>query len=377
MVPGTGAIVASADTQGPYGEDWIRDGAFINEVLDYNRYSRAVTTHNRFYARVQTSPTNPSALRPPGNWPMASYGDGIDGAPVPWEIDETGLGIWTLYRHFGFLRGKDAKGYLAEVYPAITRAADFLTACVDPSTGLQCPASEDDNYTPSQSIKGAMTTVLGLRSAVSAAGLVGDRSVRVALWRQRLENLLVVIDKRLYDSKRREYTEGDTTGNAYNAAYQEGGWLLWPVQIKAASDPVMRDEAKAVQRTMEASFAAPFGEYESRGLLGLAHQWSRPTPAQTTAMKRDLAYIARTVTTPTGLFGEAWKRFSDHRPRPVEDMPHVWEHALFYLESVQIEGSRRYGFQRQDTYQHQCATRRAPAAACSPRPRRPRRGAPR
>src|SRR5439155_17575574 len=34
MVTGSGAIVASADTQGPYGEDWIRDGAFINHVLD-------------------------------------------------------------------------------------------------------------------------------------------------------------------------------------------------------------------------------------------------------------------------------------------------------------------------------------------------------
>ena len=28
--PQTGAIVASVNTQGPYGEDWIRDGAFIH-----------------------------------------------------------------------------------------------------------------------------------------------------------------------------------------------------------------------------------------------------------------------------------------------------------------------------------------------------------
>src|SRR5205823_3705105 len=70
-VPETGAIVASVNTQGPYGEDWIRDGAFINRLLDENGYTSLVTQHNLFYARIQASPANPSAIRPPGNWTMA------------------------------------------------------------------------------------------------------------------------------------------------------------------------------------------------------------------------------------------------------------------------------------------------------------------
>src|SRR2546423_1575458 len=103
MVGESGAIVASADTQGPYGEDWIRDGAFINQLLDGNGFTDAVTRHNLFYARVQASTDNPSPSRTPGNWPMASYGDGIDGAPIPWEIDETGLGMWALGSHAAYL----------------------------------------------------------------------------------------------------------------------------------------------------------------------------------------------------------------------------------------------------------------------------------
>src|SRR5207244_1172671 len=127
IVPDSGAIVASADTQGPYGEDWIRDGAFINQVLDDNGFAADVTRHNLFYARVQTSAANPSPARPPGNWTMASYGDGVDGAPIPWEIDETGLGVWALWSHAAYLTGSARSGYLANVYPAIGRAADFLT----------------------------------------------------------------------------------------------------------------------------------------------------------------------------------------------------------------------------------------------------------
>jgi hypothetical protein len=357
MVPGMGSIVASADTQGPYGEDWIRDGAFFNEVLDGNGFTAAVTKHNLFYARVQTSAANPSPLRPPGNWPMASYADGIDGAPVPWEIDETGIGTWTLLRHASFLSAAERKSYLAAVYPAITRAADFLTRCVDPTTGLQCPASEDDNYTPSQSLHGAEATVLGLRSAIAAAALVGDTAAHVAQWQARLRALLAAIDMHLYDPQRHEYTEGNTTGNAYDAAYEDGGWLLWPVQLKPADDPVMRDEALAVQRTMDASFKAPTGEYESRGLLGLAHQWAHPTQEQLAGMRHDLAYTASRITTPTGLLGEAWKRFSSAKPQPVEDMPHVWEHSLFYLAAIQIDGARPYSFDRSGLYARLCAAR--------------------
>ena len=228
-------------------------------MLDENGYATLVTQHNLFYARIQTSPTNPSAIRPSGNWTMAAYADGIDGAPIPWEIDETGLGIWTLYDHSTFLHGPAARTYLEQVYPAIVRSADFLTLCEDPTNGMQCTANEDDNYTPSQSLHGAEAVFLGLRSAVAAAKAMGDTGVRVGLWQARLDRLGAAID-RLYDPGKRAYGEGASGSNAYNLDYSDGGWLLWPVQYKRYDDPTMRGEADAVDRALRASLAAPRGQ---------------------------------------------------------------------------------------------------------------------
>ena len=72
-VSDSGAIVASVNTQGPYGEDWIRDGSFLNRMLDENGLTDWVTAHNLFYARVQASPDNPSLLRGMGEKEVKSY----------------------------------------------------------------------------------------------------------------------------------------------------------------------------------------------------------------------------------------------------------------------------------------------------------------
>jgi hypothetical protein len=292
---------------------------------------------------------------------MAAYSDGVDGAPIPWEIDETGLGIWTLYDHSTFLHGAAARAYLAQVYPAIVRSADFLTVCEDPSNGMQCTANEDDNYTPSQSLHGAETVYLGLRSAVAAAKAMADSDPRVALWQARLDRLHAAIDK-LYDPAKGAYGEGQAGGNAYNLDYSDGGWLLWPVQYKPYSDPTMRGEAATVDKSMRAALAGPRGQYEAKALLGLA--FARRDPVGLAALRGPLAYMARSLTTSTGLFGESWTRLKDGRLQPVQDMPHVWEHALFYLAALQIDGSRRYTFQRGDAFTRACRSGAAPPLAC-------------
>ena len=74
--------------------------------------------------------------------------------------------------------------------------------------------------------------------------------------------------------------------------------------------------------------------------------------------------MARTLTTPTGLFGESWTRLRSGRPLPVQDMPHVWEHALFYMAALRIDGSRPYSFARSDAYTRACRSGAAAPAAC-------------
>src|SRR5205807_10546481 len=159
-------------------------------------------------------------------------------APIPWEIDETGLGIWTLYDHSTFLRGTRARVYLASVYPAIVRSADFLTLCEDPTSGMQCTANEDDNYSPSQSLHGAETVYLRLRSAIAAAHVLGDGDPRVALWQARLQRLGAAIDK-LYDPAKHAYRAGNSAGNAYTLAPSDGGRLRCPAQYKPYGHPTL------------------------------------------------------------------------------------------------------------------------------------------
>jgi hypothetical protein len=339
--PDTGAIVASADTQAPYGEDWVRDGSFINEALDLAGFTDLVTRHNVFEAGAQTSATNPDVLRPPGNWPMMVYGDGQPSGPIPYEIDETGLGAWTLWEHAGFLAPADARRYLREVYPAISRAAQWLTACRDPN-GFQCSANEDDSFTPSQTLHGAGPVLLGLRSAVAAAAAVGDASPLVQTWRSRADQLAAAIDS-LYDQRpgQRAYREGPGNASAVPVSYTDGGWLLWPVRLHPYGDARMQAEAAAVWPAMWASLASNSGGYEAKSLVGVCRAWSPPTPAQQQAMVSALHEFATVLPLSTGLFSEFWQRFPPGGPiRGVNDAPHVWEHALFYLAALCIDGAR-------------------------------------
>ena len=336
----TGAIVASADTQAPYGEDWVRDGAFIDRALDVAGYHDAVTRHAIFEAQAQTSPQNPDLLRPSGNWPMMVYGDGQPSGPIPYEIDETGFGIWTLVDHAQYLPAAEAHAYLTEVYPAVARAADWLSVCADPTNGLQCQANEDDSFTPSQTLHGAGPVLLGLRSAIAAASQLGDGSAGVSIWKARAATLAGAIDA-LYEPAQRAYREQPGNSSAQPVLYTDGGWLLWPVRLHAVADPRMQGEAQAVWQAMLASLDSTSGGYEGKALLGVCETWSPATPAQHQALQSALHTFATGLTTDTGLFGEFWQRFSPGGPIvPLNDMPHVWESSLFYLSSVCIDGGQ-------------------------------------
>jgi hypothetical protein len=140
--------------------------------------------------------------------------------------------------------------------------------------------------------------------------------------------------------------------------------MLWPVHFKPYRNETMVGEAKAVYSAMRKSLAAPRGQYEAKALLGLAHAWKPFSRTHRRELGRTLRYMARALTTPTGLFGESWERLAGGRPIPVQDQPHVWEHSLFYLAALSIEGSRPYRFEPSDLYSRACAAGAAPATAC-------------
>lgn len=350
------AVVASISTQPPYGEDWIRDGAFFNEVLDMIGHGDLVERHNQFYAAVQKKlaegapPGSPLSVcegpTPSGNWFMANYADGGDAGPITWEIDETALGLWTLWRHHE--RGEASSGYLERIYPAIRRSAEFLVAFRDPVTKLPPgTACEDDTFPPpgKPTMHSAGPVLLAMRSAVEAAEALG-RTDDAERYRKRVAELETAID--------RTYAAGGDgsggSGGAWTADYGRGGWALWPVRVKGDYDhPRMRAQAQAVWESVEPSFRAPDGprergQYEAKALLGLAHAYQAlGDDAGLERVRRGLRWIADVQAgyQDTGILGESWY-VRDGRVASVVAQPHVWAQVLFYLAALEAYGSAPY-----------------------------------
>ncbi len=341
------AIVASLATQSPYAQDWIRDGAFFNEALDEIGQPQLVARHNLFYAEVQhkleegAPPGSPASAcgepTPDGNWFMTNWADGPDAGLFTWEIDETALGLWTLWRHFERTRDR---AYLERVYPALRRSAEFLVAFRDPATGLPPgTACEDDNPpAPGQpTFHSSGPALLAMRAAGAAARALG-RGGEAARWEARAAELDRAVDER----HRAE-------GGAWTADYGDGGWALWPVRPRPYDHPRSRAQAELAWRAVSPSFAAPRGprrrgQYEAKALHGLAHYHRAVDPAGMARVKRGLKWIAGAQANyqgGTGILGEAWY-VRDGRIFSVVSQPHVWAQVLFYLAAVEAYGRAPY-----------------------------------
>jgi GH15 family glucan-1,4-alpha-glucosidase len=332
-------IVSSLATQEPEGLDWIREGAYINRMLDVSGHPEMVTAHNERYAELQaTSATKPvgGETTPSGNWAQNYYADGVVGGPISYEIDETGLGIWTLWDHYTFTHDR---GYLLDVYEEIQLAAHYLSdnpplGCRDPSTGLQCLASEGDNPNPTQTLVGAQAAWLGLDAAASAAKVIGTDTAlaNAKKWSTRRDELAAAIKTNFFDADCKCYTTN----------YEVGGTNLWPVGFEPYGSSRSSSQADAnwkhVSRVLKGKETQ--GGYESKAILGNAYEWAGRA-AQHKHLEDALMWVAKKATTDTGLLGEAWMRGPKDRS-PIATMraqPHAWSQAIFYLAALKTYGS--------------------------------------
>jgi hypothetical protein len=173
---------------------------------------------------------------------------------------------------------------------------------------------------------------------VAAAAALGDHSTIVGEWQDRAKRLQQAIDS-LYDPGADAYRESPSSTRAAPVNFEDGGLMLWPTRLHPYANSTMEGEAAATQKAMDASFEASSGDYEAVALLGLCHADKGTAPAQLQPLRQTLDYMATTLTTPTGLFGEGWLRWGDGRIRPLNDQPHVWEHALFDMSALCLDGS--------------------------------------
>lgn len=326
----SGAIPASVSVQPPYALDWPRDGAFLNLALDLAGYRDLVTKHNLFYAESQ---------RANGSYEMNYWGDGMPGGPILLEIDNIGMATWSLWNHAGFLSGAEKTQYLAAVYPAIKKGAQFLVTWKDPFSGLPAPANEDDNPAFTQGIQGSVAALLGIRSAIEAAQATGDLAV-VPAWNARLQELKSAILAKFYDSSTGAYGLS-ATGGAPGSQLRGAAWFLWPGEVKPLTDTSLLPHGQALWQKTAPFFQAVPGvySYNAEHLLSLAHLW-KAQGVNGPLLAQALHKLTHDLPTPgTSHYAETYRvsiQAGIPTYRNLNNVPHLWEHALVYLAARKI-----------------------------------------
>jgi len=341
----SGAIVASVSVQPPYGEDWTRDGAFINLALDVAGLRDVATKHNYFYSKVQRKTDGQDTFgmfpeAPAGSFAMNYYSDGMPGGPIDFEIDETGLALWTLVTHAKFLKNDSERcDYFGMVYPAIKLAAQALTECKDETTGLQCYAYEDDNYSLTQGLQGAVTVYLGLMSAVEAGNALQEDPALVDKWTQRANELKQAIFTHLLNHETNSF-EGREIGSR--------AWLLWPARILEPGDPVGENEAEALYNILlpHLQKKTEGAAYLGKITLALAQYWKDRKERFNDLEQVILPLLKDVPIQGTRHVGEVFvtlDRLPEGSPDGINDtfdarvaVPHIWEASLNYLSAMAL-----------------------------------------
>lgn len=332
----TGAIVASIATQSPYAQDWPRDGAFINYALDLAGYHHMVTRHNLFYARVQRKEPLIGPLgevvAQAGTYATNYYADGVDGGPIPFEIDNAGLAVWTMAEHAKFLGEPDRAAYWKDVWPAIRLGAEELAACRDEGTGLQCWANEDDNPVMTRGLQGAIAVYMALSAALEAGREVGARGDLVEAWNNRRDELKEAIIREFWRA------EGHFDGGTRHPR-RPGSWLIWPARLLPYEDPRMAEHARYLFELVEPNLSKETAGslYDSEAIMALAHIWKRDA-AGMEKVRWALEVLTRELPTEgTNHYSEAYSIEYDGEEKVFVNrnaIPHIWSASLIYLGAM-------------------------------------------
>jgi len=374
------AIVASITTQPPYRQDWPRDSAFFNLALDVAGFHDLVTEHNRFLLSVQETENHHDfldQLTPAGAWHMNFYADGEYGGFIPFEIDQTGLMVWSLLNHAKFIDSvSERRAYLDEVMGPVVLAADLLSGCVDDAypygdgsappreqliadvragtfpdndderasllaTGeyqgfLQCWANEDDHEYTEQTLYGAHTVYLGLVSAAEALRATCGDEARAAWYETRAGELAQAMVGMWADD------DGSWTGRT--------DWLLWLAPPLDPADPRMAALAETQLAALDDAvhLVSDGGAYVNKKSLSLAGYWAAD-PARLAELEPLVTALATDVpTSDTRHVGECWVSLDTDEDGAFDTfdnrtaVPHLWTASLTYLSAMALYRPERF-----------------------------------
>jgi GH15 family glucan-1,4-alpha-glucosidase len=325
----SGSMVASVAPQLPYALDWTRDGAFLNLALDEAGYPELVTRHNAYYARIQRA----DGLLA-GTYPMNTYEDGTPGGPIFLEIDNAALATWTLADHTRFLPEPERQAYRERVWPAVRRGAQFLVRWRDPWSHLPLPANEDDDPGFSRGIQATVTAILALRAAETLARdlSAGDADG----WKRRRAELTEALFRHLWD---------DDAGRLVDGGPKEldaSAWAIWPCAVFEPGDPRADAQGEYLWRELQRALSGEKARsgYDAKLFLALAALWGPHHPRRPQLVEAYRRFAHELPTPDTGLLGEHYRIHRQPgggvRFEHLNDVPHVWEHALHYLTLLRL-----------------------------------------
>jgi GH15 family glucan-1,4-alpha-glucosidase len=332
---GNGIGSSVGETQPPYTMIWVRDAAIMGYMLDCAGFTQEAEDNVNFIARTQRKQDGQDCRKPSNNecykgtWSQCYFANGIPSWDYDFEVDEVGWGIWAMYTHSLFLEGQNKKAYLKPFEQNIIDAADFLVRFKD-DNGLQKKAREDDLLWESQTILGASTTVIGLKSAIAALKIINPTHIKIATYTARLQELENAIIKEFWNSNKQEL------GEAVYGNFGPRGLIIWPAQFLPMSDNKMQAQAKTISKQME-----PFFNKESSAMNKEWWYLGKATTAMAavdnnetkTLTKQYLGILLKDVCTQdTYIYGEtpmlrkniAGKWYYDNRVGQPSNHPAAW-----------------------------------------------------
>lgn len=349
----TGAICASIARQPPYYLDWPRDGAFFDAALDVARLGDWVTQRTEWYtgllrpaatrgnvlltAHAPTDPTSGAEEFPADAWEMNYFADGTVGGPIRFEIDNTGLHIWSLALHAATLGPGKRQAYVDKSWPSTKRALDLLDRWTMKGSALPAPANEDDHTELTSELQGAIAVYSAMAAGSRLAKLEGD-DADFKRYQKHTAALGDAIMKTYYLPAQQRFRDLKADKNP-GAGKGTVAWTIWPGRLLAPDDPRLEVQLDADMDAIIAKLSGKDGEgasYTAKNIVSAA-LYGQDGGARDKA-KQALDLLANVATSDTLQFGEAQVITSTQPLRWSNRVapPHVWQGILFYLSAMAL-----------------------------------------
>ncbi|OAT83588.1 glycoside hydrolase family 15 protein [Desulfotomaculum copahuensis] len=355
----TGGIIAAPEFDpyytscGGYGYCWPRDGTYAAVALAEAGYLKEAANFYLFTARIQEKD---------GSWQQRYFTSGRWAPTWGQQIDQVGTVLWG-YGHYYRLAGDER--FMEQIWPAASRAADYLTGCISPSNGLPEASMDiwEDEFC--QSTYAAAAVYAGLTAAVRLARLKGEDTLS-GRWKQAAEQIKTAVQNRLWNGERRcflravakqvsrdDYERARTRGETVWTGKDPSGlydlfWIGRDTRIDAALlgllfpfgllDPTGTRSGnclESMRRTLGQSPSGGILRYEDDAYAGgnpwiVTTLWLAIVSARQGRREeaRSLYRWALANASPTGLLPE---QVDKKRGGPAWVLPLAWSHAMFIL----------------------------------------------